>query len=100
MRACRDRRAARMELPGAVRAEVEKFLGPAEEPSRSYMRNLGLGALTFDGIRRRIREVYENRAPIRKKGAHLHRRFCASGLLPARLRPREKPMSRQGVRAE
>lgn len=48
----------KVELPDAIRVEVEMFLGLVEEPSRSYMRSLGLGSLTFDDIRQRIREVY------------------------------------------
>ncbi len=48
----------RVDLPEAVRAEVNTFLGLVDEPSRSYMRDLGLGGLTFDDVRERIREVY------------------------------------------
>ena len=48
----------RVELPDRVRVEVERFLRIVEEPSRSYMRNLGLGGILFADVLERIREVY------------------------------------------
>lgn len=48
----------RVELPERVRSEVERFLRVVEEPSRSYMRSLGLGGISFADIMQRIREVY------------------------------------------
>ena len=48
----------RVELPDQVRSEVERFLRTVEEPSRSYMRSLGLGGITFTDVMERIREVY------------------------------------------
>ena len=48
----------KVELPDRVRLEVERFLRTVEEPSRSYMRSLGLGGISFADVMERIREVY------------------------------------------
>lgn len=48
----------RVELLDRVRSEVERFLHTVEEPSRSYMRSLGLGGISFADVMERIREVY------------------------------------------
>ena len=48
----------KVELPERVRSEVERFLRTVEEPSRTYMRSLGLGGISFADVMERIREVY------------------------------------------